>query len=131
MAYYDEGMEQGTGERIREVAAEHPGATALVSLLTSPIALKLGSVALRWARRHPVLAIGVAAGAYVMWNRRQGGGNSLRGYGDRGDGGARVGSPSVGDYDVPGAARDSTSGSADPTRRRGTDSDATSIASSL
>lgn len=71
MAHYDDDLQHGTGERIREAAAEHPGATALVSLLTSPIALKLGSVALRWARRHPVLAIGVAAGAYAMWNRRQ------------------------------------------------------------
>lgn len=127
---YDDETNQGTGERIREAAAEHPGAAALVSLLTSPIALKLGSVAFRWARRHPLLAIGVAAGAYVMWNRRQRGVGAYDGYAQSG-GGARAGSSGDDDYEFSGAAHASPSGVGDAARRRGGESDATSVASSL
>lgn len=127
-AYHDD-FDPGTGERLREAAAEHPGVTALVSLLSSPLALKLGSFALRWARRHPVLAIGVAAGAYVMWNRRQRGLASHDGHA-AGGGGARAGS-SGDDYDLPGAVHGSVAGTGDATRRRGGQTDATSIASSL
>lgn len=104
MAYYDDD-EQGTGERIREAAAEHPGATALVSLLTSPIALKAGSIALRWARRHPLVAIGIAAGAYVVWNRRQRDAGAPAGRSDRGAGGGMlVGASGGDDYDADGSA---------------------------
>lgn len=127
---YDHFGDQGTGEKIREAASEHPGVTALVSLLSSPIALKLGGVALRFARRNPVLAIGLAAGAYVLWNRRQQRSAPIEGYAETVGGSTRTSGSGDSDYDFRGAAHGSV-GTGDATRRRNGGPDATSVASSL
>lgn len=116
-------------ERVREAATEHPGATALVSLLSSPIALKAGGVALRWARRNPVLAIVVAAGAYVWWSRRNRASDPIEGYAEPG-GGRR--STAYGDREPESAPYGNVNGreTSGAARRRDA-GDATSIASSL
>jgi hypothetical protein len=70
-------MESHNGSRsIGEEAAANPGKTAVFSLLTTPLAMRAGGVALRWARRNPGLALTVAAGALVWYGlkaRRQAG----------------------------------------------------------
>ncbi|MCZ8130922.1 MAG: hypothetical protein O9284_06420 [Steroidobacteraceae bacterium] len=57
------------GQQIGDAAAQNPGTTALIGLLSSPLALRAGGVVLRWVRRHPFLAVAAAAGAYA-WYRR-------------------------------------------------------------
>lgn len=56
----------GEAERLFDAFAEHPGRTAGLSFLTTPLALKAGRIALRWARRNPALALTVGVGA-VLW----------------------------------------------------------------
>ena len=72
--------QQDIGQQIGDAAAQNPGKTALIGLLSSPLALRAGGVALRWARRHPVLAIAAAAGAYA-WYRRANAAQNYGGYG--------------------------------------------------
>jgi hypothetical protein len=95
-------MDQGNGSSsVGQKAAENPGKTAVFSLLTTPLAMRAGSVALRWARRNPGLALTVAAGALVWYGlkaRRQAGAGSASG-GDDDD-----------SFDFPGAAHGATPG---------------------
>jgi hypothetical protein len=108
---------------LEQKAVENPGKTAALSLLTTPLALKAGGVALRWARRNPGLAFTVAAGALAVWGLR-----SLQGAASRSS------ASTAGDEDpfrFPGAAHGSirgygadadrmrTTGSADAPRSRG------------
>jgi hypothetical protein len=83
---YD-GHESGA-ERLERKAVENPGKTAAFSLLTTPLALKAGGLALRWARRNPGLAFAVGAGALAWWAmkslRQGGGGASRQEFGERG-----------------------------------------------
>jgi hypothetical protein len=78
LMHYD-GHESGA-ERLERKAVENPGKTAAFSLLTTPLAIKAGGIALRWARRNPGLALTVAAGALAWWGykslRQQAGGAS-------------------------------------------------------
>jgi hypothetical protein len=81
---YD-GIENGA-ERLERAAVENPGKTAAFSLLTTPLALKAGGLALRWARRNPGLAFTVAAGALAWWGMKslRQGGVSRQAFGSRG-----------------------------------------------
>lgn len=58
------------GETLRDAAANHPGATAGLGLLTTPLAMRAANIALRWARRNPALAFVVGVGALAWWARR-------------------------------------------------------------
>lgn len=58
------------GGRLGDAAAENPGRAALLSLVSTPLALKAGRVALRWARRNPGVALAVAAGALAWWGTK-------------------------------------------------------------
>jgi hypothetical protein len=118
---------------LEQKAVENPGKTAALSLLTTPLALKAGGLALRWARRNPGLAFTVAAGALAWWGMR-----SMRGAGSRSSGvhagaedpfrfpGAAHGS--VGGYGSGARSGDGANGSATAPRSPGGD---TSSASSL
>lgn len=64
----------GAASRLGDAAAENPGRTALLSLITTPLAMRAGRVALRWAQRNPGMALVLAAGA-VAWWARSGNGN--------------------------------------------------------
>ncbi len=61
---------QGAGGRLGDAAAENPGRAALLSLISTPLAMKAGRVGLRWARRNPGVALAVAAGALAWWGMR-------------------------------------------------------------
>jgi hypothetical protein len=100
-----EGYESGA-ERLERAAAENPGKTAAFSLLTTPLAMKAASVALRWARRNPGLALTVAAGALAWWGVK-----TLRQAG-RTDGTAASGQGGVDDdaFRFPGAGHGSVTG---------------------
>jgi hypothetical protein len=84
---YD-GYESGA-ERLEREAVENPGRTAALGLLTTPLAMKAGGLALRWARRNPALALTVAAGALAWWGykalRQQAGGGASGGAASGGD----------------------------------------------
>jgi hypothetical protein len=87
---------------VGQKAAGNPGKTAFLSLLTTPLAMRAGGVALRWARRNPGLALTVAAGALVWYGlkaRQQAGGS-----------GAVSGGNDDDSFDFPGAAHGSTTG---------------------
>ena len=122
-----DGYGSGT-ERLGQAAAENPGKTAALSLLTTPLAMKAAGIALRWARRNPAMALTVAAGALAWWGlkaaRRSGATGSQADAGSRG----------VDDdaFRFPGAAHGSVTGygSDAGSARRSTGGD-TSSASSL
>lgn len=74
----------GAGTRLGEAAAENPGRAALLSLITTPLAMRAGRVALTWARRNPGLALAVAAGAVAWWGAQSLRRNSSNGRGFEG-----------------------------------------------
>jgi hypothetical protein len=69
---------------LEQKAVDNPGKTAALSLLTTPLAMKAGGVALRWARRNPGLAFTVAAGALALWGLRSLKGTATRSASDAG-----------------------------------------------
>lgn len=107
--------QQSGAERLEQAAVENPGKTAALSLLTTPLALKAGGVALRWARRNPGLAFTVAAGALAWWGlkslRQSGAGASTGTTMGSGTGTRDAGSADSDDsFGFPGAAHGSVTG---------------------
>jgi hypothetical protein len=123
---------QSAGGRLGDAAAENPGRAALLSLVSTPLAMKAGRVALRWARRNPGVALAVAAGALAWWGtkamRENGGAPNAFDPSGSGDGRAR---DDDGSFDFPGAAHGSVGGyGRDPGAGRsmgGDDSSASSL----
>jgi hypothetical protein len=93
---------------IEQTVADNPGKTATLGLLTTPLAMKMGGIALRWARRNPGLAFTVAAGALAVWGLR-----SLKGAASRSPAGAGAEDP----FRFPGAAHGSVTGYGSGTSR--------------